>query len=68
VGRVEPFRNLDGQIEDGFYIHGAATDAVLQRLAIQEFHQDVRLAALLTNIVNRADIGVVQCEAACASR
>src|ERR1700730_40471 len=33
---------------------------MLQSLAIQELHGDERLAALLANVVNRADVGMVE--------
>jgi hypothetical protein len=34
---------------------------VLQRLPVQKFHGDERLPVLLANVVNRANIRVVQC-------
>src|SRR3984893_13541471 len=33
---------------------------MLQSLAVQELHGDERLAALLANVVNRADVGRVE--------
>jgi len=33
---------------------------MLQRHAIQELHGDERLAALLADVVNRADVGMVE--------
>src|ERR1700730_13485587 len=33
---------------------------MLQSLAIQELHGDERVAALLANVVNRADVGMVE--------
>jgi hypothetical protein len=36
---------------------------VLQGLAIQKLHGDERLPVLLANIVNRADVLVIQCGA-----
>src|ERR1700682_4180613 len=33
---------------------------MLQRLAVEELHGDERLAALLADVVNRADVGMVE--------
>jgi len=33
---------------------------VLQRHAVQKLHGDERLAILLANVVNRADVGMVE--------
>jgi hypothetical protein len=30
-------------------------------MALQQFHHDVRLPILLTDLMNRADVGMVQC-------
>ncbi len=34
---------------------------MLQRETVQELHHDKRLTVLLTDIVNRADVGMVEC-------
>ena len=34
---------------------------VLQRQPIQKLHDDEALLALLDNVVNRADVGMIQC-------
>ena len=36
-------------------------DAMLQRQPVQKFHGDEGLPVLLVNVVNRADVGVIQC-------
>ncbi len=36
------------------------SDAVLQRLALQKLHDDEGLAFVLTNLMNGADIGMVE--------
>ena len=38
---------------------------LLERLALQQFHGDEGLAVAFVDVVNRADVGVVQC--ACGS-
>jgi hypothetical protein len=39
---------------------GPTTDAVLQRQAIQELHHDEGLAFVLSNLVDGADVGMVE--------
>src|SRR5580704_11777973 len=60
VRGVERVGDLDGQrkYQPGF--HRLSADAVLQRQAIQELHHDERLAFMLSNLVDRADVGMVQ--------
>ena len=43
-----------------FEIQRAAGDAVLQGLAFEELHGDERLAVLLADVVNGADVGMIQ--------
>ena len=43
-----------------FHLHRPARDPVLQRQAIQKLHGDERLAVVLADLVNRADVGMVQ--------
>ena len=43
-----------------FDIHGAAVDAVLERLAVEKFHGDEGLAVLFADVVNGADVGMVE--------
>ena len=43
-----------------FQFHRAAGDAVLERLAVQKFHGDEGFARLLADVVNRADVGMIQ--------
>ena len=52
--------NLNGQREQRFQFQRLVADHVLQRLAVQVFHGDECLAILLTNVVNGADIGMIQ--------
>src|SRR2546426_4184006 len=51
---------LNSQREQRLQFHGTVANQVLQRLPIQELHSEERLAVLLANVVNGADIGVVQ--------
>src|SRR2546426_2054118 len=49
---------LNSQREQRLQFHGTVANQVLQRLPIQELHSEERLAVLLANVVNGADIGV----------
>jgi len=42
-------------------LHRAALDTVLQGLAFQVLHDDEGLSFMLTNVVDGADVGMVQC-------
>ena len=46
--------------EQGLDFQRAAGDAVLQRQAVQKLHGDEGLAVLLADVVNGADVGMVQ--------
>ena len=60
MGGVETVGNFDAEVEKDFHIEWAAHDDVLQGPAVEVFHGDECLAVLLTNVVNGADVGVVQ--------
>src|SRR5580704_15221712 len=58
---VECVRNLDGKRQDQFEIHRSSRNLVLQRQPVQKLHDDETLASMLPNLVDGADIWVVQC-------
>ena len=60
VRGVEPVGNLDGQLEDRFDFHRTAGDAMLQRHAVEKFHDDVGFAVFVADFVDGADIRMVQ--------
>src|SRR5215469_440151 len=60
VGSVEGVGNLDPKSEELVQSQGAASDAVLQRSALEEFHDDIGEAVFFADIVNRADVGMIQ--------
>jgi hypothetical protein len=60
VRGVERVGNLNRECEQVFGINGAPVDEVLERLAIEKFHGDEGLAILLADVVNRANVGMVQ--------
>jgi len=60
VGGVERIGNLDREREKGLKLHGAPGDPVLERRALEEFHDDEGPAAFLADLVDGADIGMVE--------
>ena len=58
--RVQRVSNLNGQAKQNIGLDGLCGDAMLQRHAVQKFHDDEGLAVLLTNFIDGADIGMVQ--------
>ena len=58
---VEPFGNLHRKIEEFVDFERFASDALPQRLALEELHRKKIPAAHLSNLVDGADIGMVQC-------
>ena len=60
VGRVQRVGDLDSSDSNASVSSGLPGDAMLQSFAIQELHGDERLAVLLADLVNRADIGMIQ--------
>ena len=60
VGGVERVGNLDGKRQQRVQFHGTRSDHVLQGHAVQVFHGDECLAIFFANVVNSADVGMVQ--------
>ncbi len=60
VRGVQCISNLNPELQQFFDVQRFARDALLQRVALQQFHHDVGLAILLANLMNRADVGMVQ--------
>src|SRR6266852_1170930 len=57
---VESLGNLDAQIEHRFDLQRLASDPVPERLSLQQFHGDEGSPVGLVNLVDRADVRVVQ--------
>ena len=60
VRGIERVGNFDGDIEQAVEFERAAVDHVLQCGAIEKFHGDERLAILFANIVDGANVRMVQ--------
>ncbi len=60
VRGLEPFGDFDRERQQTLYVHGTAGDAMLQGYAVQKFHGNERLLAVLADFVDGADIGMVE--------
>jgi hypothetical protein len=60
MSSVQSVSNLNRQREQNICIDRLSVDAVLQRHAIEKFHGNERLPVLLADVVNRADVVVIQ--------
>src|SRR5207244_12092338 len=57
---LEPFRSLNGKVEELTHLERTVGDAVLQRCPFQKLHRDAGLGFMLPDLVNCADIGMIQ--------
>ena len=60
VGGIERIGNVSGNVEEAVQVHGTAGDDVLEGLALETFHDDEGLAVFLADVIDRADIGMVE--------
>src|SRR6516165_7993526 len=60
VSGVQSIGHANGYIQQRFQFHGTAGNRVLERLSVQEFHSDEGFAIFRADVVNRADVWVVQ--------
>ena len=60
VRRGEAARDVDAEVDDLAHRQPAATQPLAQRLALQELHDRVRLAALVAEVMDREDVGMRQ--------
>ena len=60
VRRVQAIGDLDRQGKQSLCFNRLTRDHMLQRHALQEFHGDERSATLLADVVNRADVRMIQ--------
>src|SRR5207244_838075 len=57
---VQRVCNLDAPLQEFSGIERAAANPMPERMALQELHHDVRLAFVLANIVNGANVRMIQ--------
>ena len=60
VSGVECVSHLDRQLQQSFSLDRVAGDLVLERDPFEVLHHDEGLAVLLVDLVNGADVGVVE--------
>ena len=60
VRRIQRVSELDAQLQDFVDLEGLSADAVLQRLSLQQLHGDEGPAFLHVDIVDGADVGVIE--------
>jgi len=60
VRGIERVRNLDAQRQHCFSFQRPPCNSILQSHAIQKLHHDERLISVLADLVNCADIGMIQ--------
>jgi hypothetical protein len=60
VGGIQAISNFDAEREQCLQFHGTVADDVLQRRAVEVLHDDERLAILLADVMNGADIRMVE--------
>src|SRR5229473_5651989 len=61
VSGIEGIRNLNRQTEQNVILHGLSGDAMLQRYAVQKFHDQEWMAVLLADLMDGADIRMIEC-------
>src|SRR5581483_2591078 len=59
--RIQSICNLDGQTEKNFWIEWSPGDEMFEGFAIEVFHGDECMAILLADVVDSANIGMIQC-------
>ncbi len=57
---IQGIGNFNRNRKQRFQLHGTVPDQVLQRSAVQELHRDKWLPFVLTDLVNGANIRVIQ--------
>ena len=60
VGGIERVGDLDGKGQNQLRVHRLAIDVVLQRQAVKKLHGDERLTRLFPDVVNRADVRMIE--------
>ena len=58
---IQTLGHLNRNLQYPFQFHRATPDSMFQGLPFQKFHGDKRSAALLADVVNGADIRMIEC-------
>ena len=57
---IEPIRDFDSERQCVFRLQGTPGDTMLQSHAVEELHHHEGTSIFFTDVVNRADVGMVQ--------
>src|SRR6516164_1396660 len=60
VRGIESVSDFDANVEQHFHIERTSQDEVLKSLAVKEFHGNEGTAIFLADVVNGANVGVVE--------
>ena len=60
MSRVERIGNLDAVLQNEFGLEGMIADLIGERLAHQQFHHDKLLAIMFFDLIDGADVGMVE--------
>src|SRR5271155_3151078 len=60
VRRIEPVGDLNADLQEVRYFNGFPSNPVLESPTLEQFHGDKWPAFKFSNIVNRADVGMVE--------
>ena len=60
VSGIQSIGNLNRQSKEDIHLNRLSVDAMLQRNPVQKLHGDKRLAMLVVNFIDRADVGMIQ--------
>ncbi len=61
VGSIQPVGNLNRQTQQRVGIQGPSRDAMHQGHAVQKFHDDEGPPVVVPNLIDGANIGMIQC-------
>jgi len=60
VSGVQAVGDFNRQVQEAFRLHGLRVDDVLERAAIEEFHDDEAFAFVLSDFINGADVRMIE--------
>ena len=60
VGGIERVCDFDGERKKSLDLHGTSADPVLERCALEQLHGDEGLSVLIADVMDGADVGMVQ--------
>ena len=60
VSRIERVGELNAKVQDFIHLERLCRNAVLERLAFQQLHHNERLTFMFANVVNRANVRVIE--------